>query len=374
VDIDVIDRVVNNDVNKIILISDIHIGVRNNSSEWVEIIEGYVDNFLIPLINKEKESGNLILIIAGDVFDNRQTIDINTMTVMLDIMNRLSNLLTVYMITGNHDIYKKNDNSITSLKVFDSLNNVIVLKNITELRINKLNILLIPWVGDAKTETDILNNNKERDVIIMHSDISGMQYDNGRDVTNGTDVSSFKGRHIYSGHIHKRQEWGKVTYIGSPYQLRRSDINNTKGIYILDLEDSGYEERFIKNKYSPIFIKMNIDEVVNMNPEDLKLIVVNNYIDVVIPEKKVDDYNISDLIKSFDNFGARKLTIIIDNSDSFQIENINTEKCVTIGDVVEDAIKSISDLSDEKRHSLIKLNNKYLTSATEELDSENNVN
>ena len=62
-------------------------------------------------------------------------------------------------------------------------------------------------------------------------------------------------------------------------------------IYILDLEDSSYEERFIKNKYSPIFIKMNIDEVVNMNPEDLKLIVVNNYIDVVIPEKKVDDYN-----------------------------------------------------------------------------------
>lgn len=53
-DIDVIDRVVNNDVNKIILISDIHIGVRNNSSEWVEIIEGYVDNFLIPLINKRE--------------------------------------------------------------------------------------------------------------------------------------------------------------------------------------------------------------------------------------------------------------------------------------------------------------------------------
>ena len=65
------DTFIRKDVNRVILISDIHLGIRNASFEWIENMTKYFDNFFIPLIRKYKEAGDkCVVIVAGDYYDN----------------------------------------------------------------------------------------------------------------------------------------------------------------------------------------------------------------------------------------------------------------------------------------------------------------
>ncbi len=50
------DSFVRSDVDRVIFISDIHLGIRNASFEWIENMTNYFDNFFIPLIKKYKEA------------------------------------------------------------------------------------------------------------------------------------------------------------------------------------------------------------------------------------------------------------------------------------------------------------------------------
>jgi DNA repair exonuclease SbcCD nuclease subunit len=147
------------DINRVIFLSDIHLGLRNASIEWIENITSYFDKFFIPLLKKYKKKEKVMVIIAGDFFDNRQHIDINVMNIGSSIMYKLSKEAEVFVLVGNHDIYKKKDTDVTSLKLFDMFDNVNVIYQMSEILLpgNK-EMLLIPWVGDHKEETKLLTN------------------------------------------------------------------------------------------------------------------------------------------------------------------------------------------------------------------------
>jgi hypothetical protein len=74
--------------------------------------------------------------------------------------------------------------------------------------------------------------------------------------------------------------------LGSPYQLTRSDTDNPKGITVLDLE-TGYED-YYDNNYSPKFVRITFDKVINSTPDELNKIFKNNFIDILVdPELAV---------------------------------------------------------------------------------------
>ena len=68
--------------------------------------------------------------------------------------------------------------------------------------------------------------------------------------------------------------------LGSPYSLTRSDIGNEKGITLLDLKDG--KEIYFENIYSPKFIKINFNTVLNMSSSSVNDHFRNNFIDVLI--------------------------------------------------------------------------------------------
>jgi DNA repair exonuclease SbcCD nuclease subunit len=80
----------------------------------------------------------------------------------------------------------------------------------------------------------------------MHTNLDGFKYDNGREITNGVNISNKNIKRVFSGHIHKRQENKKFIYIGSPYHTKRSDINNIKGAYILDTINNKILKAYIR--------------------------------------------------------------------------------------------------------------------------------
>jgi len=66
---------------------------------------------------------------------------------------------------------------------------------------------------------------------------------------------------VYSGHFHCRQEVGNIHYLGTPYEMFFSDVNEVKGFHILDTETGGLE--FVENK-TKLFTKIVYDDKLDL--------------------------------------------------------------------------------------------------------------
>ena len=71
--------------------------------------------------------------------------------------------------------------------------------------------------------------------------------------------------------------------LGSPYELTRSDMGNTKSVTLLDLE-SGEETKF-PNNFSPRFKKFLFDQILEMTIDQLEPEFRNNFVDIMIDPK-----------------------------------------------------------------------------------------
>lgn len=369
------DQFTRTDINRVILISDIHFGIRNASFEWIENMTKYFDNFFIPLIKRYKEAGEkCIVVVAGDYFDNRQHIDINVMNVGAEVMQKIANECEVFVSIGNHDIYKKKDVDISSVKIFKLFKNVNLIERLTKLTVaGNQKFLIVPWVGDAKEETKILTRNKDNcNFFILHSDIAGFKYDNGRQIVNGVNTAAIEGKKIYSGHIHKRQATETATYIGSPYHLKRSDIGNSKGIYSIKISfqpDIKVVEEFVENNYSPKYLKLPLEDILELTLDKVKKIAYNNYVDIIIKRKWKNDISMSKLMEAMDYCQPRKIEVILDKLETeFTDDNILVSKDMTIEEVSNDKIDRIAKergLSEEDIKKLKEMNAGYLNMAAE---------
>jgi DNA repair exonuclease SbcCD nuclease subunit len=373
------DTFIRTDVNRVILISDIHLGIRNASFEWIENMTKYFDNFFIPLIRKYKEAGDkCVVIVAGDYFDNRQHIDINVMNVGAEIMQKIAAEVEVFVSIGNHDIYKKKEVDISSVKIFKLFKNVKLIEKLTTLVTSQdRKFLIVPWVGDAKEETKILTRNKNVDFYILHSDIAGFKYDNGRQIVNGVNISTIEGKKIYSGHIHKRQSTDVATYIGSPYHLKRSDIGNTKGIYSVVISPDGVKEEFVENTYSPKYLKVPLEDILDYTLDKVKKIVYNNYVDIIIKRKWKNDISMSKLMEAMDYCKPRKIEIILDKLETeFTDDNNIVTKDMSIEDVSNDKIDKLGKergYTEEDIKKLKEMNAAYLGMAADLIGNVDNM-
>lgn len=97
---------------------------------------------------------------------------------------------------------------------------------------------------------------------------------------NTVQSNDFKKAQVYAGHIHIRQDYKNIHYVGTPYHKDRGDIGNKKGITVLKIE-SGRTD-FIENKFSPQYKKVSIYDVLDTTVGELKEQWKNNYIDFVI--------------------------------------------------------------------------------------------
>lgn len=357
--------------DKVIMIGDVHYGVHASSLEWVENIDSYFYQFFIPLLKKEK-TDNSCLIILGDYFDNRQNLDINVMNSAIDVIKELASLMPVYMIIGNHDIYRKSTLETNSLRCIENIPNVHTIDEtgIWEIKMaNNEKITMISWVGDYLNETKLINKYKTNSrFILMHTEVCGMKYDNGRDITEGAVVKLSKCRcKVYSGHIHKRQESKPVTYIGSPYHLDRKDIGNQKGVYILYTEGNEIMEKFIPNTFSPEYI----EPILTMEEDKWKLNIpfeklTNNYVEVLMTNEVADAINQADVQKTLLEYKPKSLEFSpIQSEISIDVDIEHIEK-TDVSDVFDKTVTAM-ELADEQKSQLVKLNGEYVKAALNEL-------
>lgn len=363
----------------IVLISDIHLGVHNSEIEWTDNIIDYFDNFFIPYIKSFRDEQHMtpLVVIAGDLFENRQQIDINVLNVGMDILEKIGEHAYVYLCVGNHDIYRERDISVNSLRAMKGIKNVTLIDRPTVIHIAKGHrICLLPWMITHKEEMDFLTEHKDdAEVFVMHSEIKGMKMDNGRPITGGVDPKCLgKKGVIYSGHIHTRQTSRNVTYLGCPYHMKRSDIGNIKGIYNLHVDESTGElmERFKENDYSPRLVSINLMDILEKPLGDVLDMMHNNYVDLTVPKrykKEAERKNIADV---FSDAGAKNITIRQDNTEQEKKAEEKKKEGETDGDTTIRGIftRKITsmDLDEKSVDSLNKMNENYIKQAMDALN------
>lgn len=356
-------------VDDVIFISDIHLGLRPNTTEWPDNMTDYFDNFFFPLVRKEFSEGyNPVVVIAGDFFDNRQVIDIDCMNRGMDIMEKMSSLCPVYIMIGNHDIYKKKDTDVTSVRIFEKYKNVTIIpdKMILNIKGNH-SFMLVSWIGDFSKESKLIAKYKDKyEYIVLHTEISGMTYDNGRPIVNGINLSAIdENCHIISGHIHKRQSNEKAMYLGSPYMTKRMDIGNEKGIYCFrNGNDNKICVNFTQNDYSPKFIRVNFSEY-GKKVEVWANVVRNNYVDIIFEEEELNRFNVNKFADDLQEYEPKKIEFFT-NKKAKTEETSKYNEDATIEDIFVDQINN-KGLTDIQHQTILELNTNYIKRAGEEI-------
>ena len=348
---------------RIWMISDTHLGCRSNSVMWLDIIRSYFFDFFIPLVKKEWREGD-ILYHLGDVFDNRQSINLAAQHLAIEVFEELSKIFPeIHIIVGNHDIMRKNSNEISSVDCLKYVPNVTVHKKPKLMKYGNTKCLLMPWRRDSAHEKETLKRYDEKiDYLFCHTETQGVQTSpNTRYLhEGGNDLSTFnRFKKVYSGHIHFRQEKGNFILVGNPYQMTRSDRDNQKGIYILDLVKDSHE--FIPNTHSPIFIRYTINNILERLMSDIVSEIKDNFVDVLIPSNVLGKYNINKFMDCLDGIARKLEPKIYDDenpldSDDVKSSDFNGE--MNLMNIASDYVDNLNldgDLKEKLKNSILSL-------------------
>ena len=313
---------------KIAIITDQHFGARKSSKFLHDYFKNFYDTIFFPYL---EENNIKTLIDMGDTFDNRRSIDLWALEwAKENYYDRLQKLgVTVHTIVGNHTSYYKNTNSVNSvgllLKEYD---NVQVYPEATEVKIEKLKVLFVPWINQENHQNTIKAVQKTTSKVAMgHLELNGFRAHRGHVMEDGMDTNLFdKFERVFSGHYHTRSDDGKIFYLGNPYEMYWNDVNDTRGFHIFDTET--LEHTPINNPYK-LFYNIYYEDT------NYKLFDAREYQDKivkVIVKKKTEPKNFEKFIDKLYSAGIQELKIVenfvLQESEDFEVEE--TENTISI--------------------------------------------
>ena len=252
--------------------SDIHLGLGQDDKKWHDIaleFAAWASEIYKKVMITE-------IIIPGDIFHNRSSISVETLSVAKQFFDYFKDF-KIYISTGNHDCFKKESSDVNSIKLFDGWNNIHVIDNeplVLNTPFNKT-IGLVPWGTELK-------DFPKCDITFAHIEINSFYMNSYKVCEHGfSQKDLFKASpYIISGHFHKKDhrkyENGEIMYLGSPYQHNFGDAYDSRGIYIFDLKENTF--KFIENKKSPKHLKFKINDQI---PQD---VIQNNFISLIVDE------------------------------------------------------------------------------------------
>jgi DNA repair exonuclease SbcCD nuclease subunit len=222
-----------------------------------------------------------LVVNLGDTFDTHAVI---RSEILAEFRKHVESCPVPYIyVLGNHDMYKPSDSTYHALQAFN-LDAMRVIDERTDID----DITFVPYIHDFQ--------NFPRDtqkICIAHQTFVGADYGYYRpDV--GVDADKVAAEIIISGHVHKRQSFGKVHYPGTPFSHDLNDINQEKGVMVFDTKT--YKMEFIHSPF-PRWRGIKLDMSDMQSVDDLHANIentVNNVdnwvIDVTGPKTEIVSY------------------------------------------------------------------------------------
>ena len=303
---------------KVGLICDTHYGARKGSKHLHDHFELFYKNVFFPAL---EEHGVEAVIHMGDAFDSRKSIDYQSLEwskrVVFDPLKKYD----VHMIIGNHDTYYKNTNEVNSPELLlQTYPNIKTYSKPTEVNVGGLDILFLPWINQGNEELSLNIIKKTTCRCAMgHLELQGFRVNRQIIMEHGLESKLFeKFERVYSGHYHTRSNDGKVFYLGNPYEMYWTDVNDTRGFHIFDTETLTHTP--INNPYK-LFYNIYYEDT------NYKLFNATEYeskIVKVIVRKKSNPKDFEKFIDKLHSAGVQELKIVenfdIHENEEFEID------------------------------------------------------
>jgi DNA repair protein SbcD/Mre11 len=223
---------------QIAITADVHLKRKDESPDRYRSLEFIIEDM------KKKDLRELI--IAGDLFDKEFAG--NNYSEFENLCKDHSEI-SFYIIPGNHDPNLKG-------KFFTS-GNIIIIEEACLREFGEMPVLFIPYdiekpdMDSAIAEFKLNNQLPEKFILIGHGDYisankSSNSYEEGFYMAlNNMSVNKYNPKKVILGHIHKKNDNGRVFYPGSPCGL---DITETgrKHYIVLDVESAEIEYKNIE--------------------------------------------------------------------------------------------------------------------------------
>jgi DNA repair exonuclease SbcCD nuclease subunit len=239
---------------KVACMTDLHIGLKSNSSIHNQDCEEFIDWF----IEESKKAECETAIFLGDWHHHRNSINLFSLDVSIRCLEKLGAAFEqFYWFPGNHDLFYKDKRGIHSSAFGRHIPGVTVINEITTLG----DVTLVPWlVGNewktiGSTKSKYIFGHFELPLFYMNAMVQ--MPDHGE-----LQASHFTHQdYVFSGHFHKRQQKDKIVYIGNAFPHNFADSgDDERGMMVL--EWNGTPE-FINWDNCPKYRAINLSTLLN---------------------------------------------------------------------------------------------------------------
>ena len=212
---------------KAALLTDLHLGLKSNSQLHNEDCLAFIRWFIDTAIGEGCDT----CIMLGDWHNNRSSINIVTLNYSLTALEMLGKAFNrVIFIPGNHDLYYRDKRDVQSAEWAKHINNIQIINDFH----TEGNVTIVPWlVGEDHKKIHKIKSK----YVFGHLELPHF-YMNA--MVQMPDHGELQTEHfanverVFSGHFHKRQESGNITYIGNCFPHNYGDAgDDDRGMSIL---------------------------------------------------------------------------------------------------------------------------------------------
>lgn len=275
------------------------------------------------------EAMGLPAIWLGDLLDTKEVIRGKCLNLCIAYFQRSK--LHHYVIIGNHDYFNL-DCDAHALEALKLLPNVTIVDKPTTIANG---IVAIPYYHDQEKLRQALVSIPSQDetTLFAHLEVTQFDFGNGHICTKGLSIEALVGfKQVISGHFHKFQESGNLTYLGTPFSHSFGEANQVKYIGMYDAEKDQLrkaETPFPRH----ISIEQNCDDpktvytnLSNLTKSDLyRIILTGEQANIdQFPKHSFEDYNIKWVSRPSD-FSDNDVTIEDTSSNESQFRKWATE-------------------------------------------------
>lgn len=214
-----------------VCISDIHFSVPNLS----------IASAALRAAKKRANELDVSLIIAGDLHDTKAIIRGEVANELIRILSREDRDST-YILVGNHDLInqKAAEHSLNFLRPYAG----IVDKPGTSI-VNGEQVAFIPYQADNQNVIDYARTLPPGTITIMHQGVTGADMGDYVSDPSAMNVEHLSHLRCYSGHYHRHQTIGTLTYCGSPYTMSFGEANDGPKGFLVLYDDGSFKREIL---------------------------------------------------------------------------------------------------------------------------------
>ena len=298
---------------KVCIITDQHFGAKKNSKPLHDYFELFYKNVFFPTL---EQYGITTLIDMGDTFDSRRGIDFSALSwVKSNYYDKLHRMgIEVHTIVGNHTAYYKNSNIVNSPELLlREYPNIKTYSSPTNTKVCGIDMTFIPWICSENYDETLKVLKKSKAKVAMgHLELKGFRVNKHLVMEDhGLEANLFSNfTKVFSGHYHTRSDNGTVFYLGNPYEMYWTDVNDTRGFHIFDTET--LEHTPINNPYK-LFYNIYYEDTPHQTFDASEY---SNKIVKVIVRKKSKQKDFEKFIDKLYKIGIQDLKIV----ENFEIQ------------------------------------------------------